>query len=47
MSLEVTYSVDPAILGGLVIRIGDRVVDNSIRTRLGEIRRDLMKLQLA
>ena len=47
VSLEVTYSVDPAILGGLVIRIGDRVVDSSIRTRLGEIRRDLMKLQLA
>lgn len=46
VSLEVTYSVDPAILGGLVIRIGDRVVDSSIRTRLGEIRRDLMKLQL-
>ena len=35
VSLEVTYSVDPAILGGLVIRIGDRVVDSSIRTRLG------------
>ena len=47
VSLEVTYSIDPAILGGLVIRIGDRVVDSSIRTRLGEIRRDLMKLQLA
>lgn len=47
VSLEVTYSVDPAILGGLVIRIGDRVVDSSIKTRLGEIRRDLMKLQLA
>ena len=47
VSLEVTYSVDPAILGGLVIRIGDRVVDSSVRTRLGEIRRDLMKLQLA
>ena len=47
VSLEVTYSVDPAILGGLVIRIGDRVVDSSIRTRLGEIRRDLMTLQLA
>ena len=34
-------------LGGLVIRIGDRVVDSSIKTRLEEIRRDLMKLQLA
>ena len=30
-----------SLLGGLVIRIGDRVVDSSIRTRLGEIRRDL------
>ena len=47
VSLEVTYHVDPAILGGLVIRIGDRVVDSSVKTRLGEIRRDLMKLQLA
>ena len=30
-----------------MIRIGDRVVDSSIKTRLEEIRRDLMKLQLA
>ena len=47
MSLEIGYSVDPYLLGGLVIRIGDRVVDSSIKTRLEEIRRDLMKLQLA
>jgi len=46
-SLETSYTVDPAILGGLVIRIGDRVVDSSIKTRLSEIRRDLLKLQLA
>ena len=47
VSLEIGYSVDPDLLGGLVIRIGDRVVDSSIKTRLEEIRRDLMKLQLA
>ena len=47
VSLEIGYSVDPYLLGGLVIRIGDRVVDSSIKTRLEEIRRDLMKLQLA
>lgn len=46
-SLEVTYVTDPSILGGLVIRIGDRVADSSIKTRLSEIRRDLMKLQLS
>lgn len=32
---EVTQ--DPAILGGLVIRIGDRVVDNSVRTHLQQL----------
>lgn len=47
VSLEITYAVDEALLGGLVIRIGDRVVDSSIRTRLEELKRDLMKLQLA
>lgn len=47
VSLEISYTVDESLLGGLVIRIGDRVVDSSIRTRLEEIKRDLMKLQLA
>ena len=47
VSLEVGYEVDESLLGGLVIRIGDRVVDSSIRTQLEELKRDLMKLQLA
>lgn len=34
---DVTFTVDPAILGGLVIRAGDRVVDGSIRSGLGEL----------
>lgn len=33
-SMEITYSVDAALIGGLVIRIQDRVVDSSIRTKL-------------
>jgi F-type H+-transporting ATPase subunit delta len=28
---------DPSILGGLVIRIGDRVIDGSVRTRLTQL----------
>lgn len=47
VSLELTYLVDETLLGGMVIRIGDRVVDSSIRTRLSQIKKDLIKLQLA
>ena len=31
--------VDPAILGGIVVRIGDTVMDGSLRRRLGLLRR--------
>lgn len=34
---NVTFSVDPSILGGLIVRSGDRVVDGSVRSGLGEI----------
>jgi len=33
-SASVTFRVDPAILGGLVVRVGDRVVDGSIAGQL-------------
>ncbi len=32
--LEVHYSVDRSIIGGLIIRIKDRVVDNSIKSQI-------------
>jgi F-type H+-transporting ATPase subunit delta len=31
--------VDPAILGGIIVRIGDTVMDGSLRRRLGLLRR--------
>lgn len=34
--------VDPALLGGLVVQIGDRVIDTSVRTRIETIRTQLM-----
>lgn len=37
--LEVT--VDPAILGGLVLHVGDRLIDASVATRLQQLRRAL------
>jgi F-type H+-transporting ATPase subunit delta len=36
-------SVEPELLGGLVIRIGDWVYDASVRTRLDTIRTDLIE----
>jgi F-type H+-transporting ATPase subunit delta len=35
--VQITVKQDPAIIGGLVIRIGDRVIDGSVRTRLQEL----------
>lgn len=45
-SMEMHYGEDHALIGGMVIRIGDRVVDSSIRTKLQELQRQLMKIQL-
>ena len=39
--VRLTSRVDPQILGGLVARVGDRVLDGSSRTRLQAMRRDL------
>ena len=46
-SFRVAYSVDTGLIGGLVIRIGDRVVDSSVRTKLGNMAKELSKIQLA
>jgi len=40
-NVRATSVVDPAIIGGLVVKVGDRLVDGSIRTRLKRLRREL------
>jgi F-type H+-transporting ATPase subunit delta len=35
--------VDPELLGGLVVKIGDRVIDTSVRTRLQSLRNRLLE----
>ena len=37
-----TFRVDAEILGGAVVRIGDRVYDGSIRRRMTRLRRQLL-----
>ncbi|MBZ0274817.1 MAG: F0F1 ATP synthase subunit B [Anaerolineae bacterium] len=34
---NVTFTVDPSILGGLIVRSADKVVDASVRSGLGEV----------
>ncbi len=46
VSYEIIYSVDPELIGGMVIRIGDRVVDSSIRSQLETMKKQLMAIQL-
>lgn len=46
VEFNMDYKVDPALIGGMVIRIGDRVVDSSIRTQIDSMAKDLMKIQL-
>ena len=43
---EIHYTTDPALIGGMVIRVRDRVVDGSVRTRLEHLTRDLERIQL-
>lgn len=47
VQLIMNYSVDESLIGGMVIRIGDRVVDSSIKTKLEGLAKDLNKIQLA
>lgn len=46
VAFEMNYQVDAALIGGMVIRIKDRVVDSSIRTKLQKLTSDLTKIQL-
>jgi F-type H+-transporting ATPase subunit delta len=40
--IGVSYEVDPSLIGGLILRVGDQVLDNSLRTRLSAIQRNML-----
>ena len=45
-TMEMHYEVDPSLIGGMRIRIGDKVVDSSVSTKLFNLSRELHKIQL-
>lgn len=46
-TFEIDYEVDPALIGGIRIRIGDRIVDGSIRTKLERLSGMLRNISVA
>jgi F-type H+-transporting ATPase subunit delta len=44
-SLRVNTEVDPSLIGGVLVRLGSRVLDGSLATRLGDMRQSLGKYQ--
>lgn len=47
VKFDINYEVDIDIIGGLVIRIGDRVVDSSIKTKLRNMEKILLNVQMS
>jgi len=42
-TVELTSTVDPDVLGGLIVRVGNSVLDASIRTRLERLRKQVAR----
>ncbi len=47
VEFKMDYKVDASLIGGIIIRIGDRVVDSSVKTKLDQMARSLGKIQLS
>jgi F-type H+-transporting ATPase subunit delta len=43
-TIDMTAEVDPEVLGGLVLRVGNRVLDASIRSKLEKLRKEVAKV---
>ncbi len=42
--VKLTYNIDQELLGGVVVRFGDKVIDGSVRTRLQTLREHLRQI---
>ncbi len=44
--IELSEEVDPSLLGGVVVRLGDQLIDGSVSGRLGRLRSDLASIAI-
>lgn len=44
--MEMHYRVDESLIGGMIIRIGDRVVDNSVKRQLERLTKQMLDANL-
>ncbi|MDQ3226223.1 MAG: F0F1 ATP synthase subunit delta, partial [Chloroflexota bacterium] len=42
LQVELAMKIDPDIIGGIIIRVGDQVIDGSVRNKLEKMRTRLM-----
>lgn len=44
--IQVVTEVDPSILGGVVVTVGGKILDSSLRTRLASLREELLQARV-
>ncbi len=42
-AITIENEIDPALVGGLMIRIGDRIIDNSVRSKIVDLKEMLIE----
>ena len=45
-TVQVSQTVDPAIIGGIIVHLGNKIIDRSIRRGLRELRENLLQTEL-
>lgn len=46
-TMEMNYSIDESLIGGMTIRIKDRVIDSSVKNKLAKLTSELLDIKLA
>lgn len=47
VTFEMHFDVDPSLIGGMKVRIKDRVVDSSIKNKIYELKKELSQIQVS